>query len=379
VEKMEKEVFEDSVVVEKKRLLDVAKMKEEICRDTWSQEKKARKEKKEIVQEATQEIALQIAKVEKLAENLSKVQRRFEKDNEKKENVDQDVEIAKAKQALIEKKIGSLKVVEASGNKEETIAQLKEMVATVQNMLNQYASENDEVNSSNMATAIKIWKEAGKAFKKAFKASTTSEAEKSLLDELEIAKKDVTAKEQRLTRATERATKTKAEQEQLQKDLENASEEKVKAENRLQDYKTALTTANTRLKEAEEKLAQASKDMIDPTRNAYRAAVDRKCEEPEVKIRQIVSHKSVAIMTAGVGLGTTAGYLITGALTGTAIGSIVPGAGTAIGATVGTIIGLAAIGISWLYTKHQGVPAIGEVLGEKSRIQATSRQESRQE
>jgi hypothetical protein len=135
-----------------------------------------------------------------------------------------------------------------------------------------------------------------------------------------------------------------------------------------------LTIADTRLKKAKEELAQASQRVIIP-RNEYRAAVDGKCEEAEAEIRQLVSHKSTAIMTVGVGTGGVVGVVITGASAGGMVGSVFPGAGTAIGAVVGALIGLAAIGISWLYIKTTGASDIGEVLGEKSRIQAISRQE----
>jgi hypothetical protein len=323
-----------------------------------------------------QKLTQQKVEVEKLKKKVFRAQQRNVRDKE---------ELAKLANPVINQE--GLKV------SREKVIQLQEMLGALQSELQSKlqnmgnSSDNGEVDS----TTVTISYEELKGFEKleeelkAFRSSPPSESE-NWRNELRSTIRTELLFTQAEKKESESNEKLKNRQQKLKKFVEELEKQVQEASTTANannapvetvgEAPTAVNANDLLMKSTEEALEKATQKLKQMEQEIIDCApvIVRKGDERETESRQILTHKSAAIMTAGVGIGAIVGALTPGFLAGVtlggaAIGSVVPGLGTAIGAAIGLSIALVAIGVSWLYTKHEEIPAVGEVIEAKARTQ----------
>jgi chromosome segregation ATPase len=356
---MEKEVSEDPVVAEKKRLLDVAKTAEKIQKHVLTMKHAKVEAAKKTVQKENEEVAQLASAEKKLPKEISKAEWRNTRAIEAAKIIEDECKIAAKEVEAETEKMAQVKIVDAS----QAIESLKQMLTITLAQLNQLDIQSDRTNPD---TVIKtLWRQADEKFEQAVGTVSTSKDERlRSSSHAEIAQMKLEVKKKQLEQATTKMTQTEEQLRQLREALRDCQTKSTAAKKRLEDSEAALITANKHQKEAEKKLKQASENVI-PARDDYRNAVNGKCEAIEFKVRQKAAHKAAAISTAGA----TIPAAIAGALIGAGIIPVVgalPGA--VIGATIGAVTSLLSIGISWLCMKYQESNSICETMREKSAI-----------
>jgi chromosome segregation ATPase len=359
VEKMEKEVFEDSIVAKKKKLLDVAKTAEEIQKNALITEQANVEAANKKVQTEREKVAQLASAEKKLQKEIPKAKRRLTKEKRavgiaQDEWAIADKEVVEAKK--MEDKMAQVKIVDES----QATKNLKQMLTTA---LNQLDTQSDGTNRDMVIKTL--WGQVDEAFEQVVGTVSISKTERlRSSSHAEVAQMKLESKKKQLKQAIATTVQTNKQLEELRKDLDDCQTKLEAAKELLSTSEAALIAANGHQKEAEKKLKQASDNVI-PAREDYRNAVNGKCEAIEFKVRQKAAHKAAAISTAGA----TIPAAIAGALIGAGIIPVVgvlPGA--VIGATVGAVTSLLSIGISWLCMKYQESNSIYETMREKSAI-----------